>query len=37
MDQIENLSLKFIRVGEGDSTDKTMMGKTTKVGTGQTV
>ena len=36
MDQKDNLNLRFIRVGEEDSTEKTIIGKITKVGTGQT-
>ena len=37
MDQVDNLNLKSIRVGEGDNTEKTMIGETAKVGTGQIV
>ena len=37
MDQIDNLNLRCIRVGEGESTEKTLIGEITKVGTGQTV
>ena len=37
MDQIDNLNVRFIRVGEGDSMEKIMIGETAKVGTGQIV
>ena len=37
MDQTNNLNPKFISVKEGDSTEKTMIGEITKVGTCQTV
>ena len=35
MDQIDNLNLRFIRVEKGDSTERTMIGETIKLGTGQ--